>query len=353
MSSSDSIAKELFGKTKDGKEAYVFTLKAGNITIRVLNYGCVVKDILVPDNDGNIVDVCLGYDSLEDYETNSAFMGSICGRVSNRIDGGAFTLNGVKYDVSKNDPLGNSMCHGGFVGLTRRCYDWSIDGSKLIFTYVDVDGSEGFPGDLFLTVTYELTEESGLMMDYKATTNKPTPVDISNHFMVNLSGHAGGYIGDHVVTMNNIKCIEMNERFIPTGNITETKGTILDFEKPVVLNDVLDKMPGKDGLHSILVLPGQKGEKKTVARAVHPASGRYLEVSTTEPVFVAYGCFYLDFLMKDKKGKDGAVYEKNGGVLFMPQGYVNAMNQPSFPSCILNPGETYHTTSWYKFGNKS
>ncbi|XP_060558312.1 galactose mutarotase-like [Ruditapes philippinarum] len=268
MSSAHDIVKEKFGTTKDGKDVYKFTLKAGKISVNILNFGCVVKDILVPDRNGNVVDVCLGYDNFDGYETNPAFMGAICGRVANRIDGATFELDGSKYDVSKNDPLGNNMCHGGFTGLTRRYFDWTINGTKLCLQYVDTDGSEGFPGDVTITVTYELTEESGLMIDYKATTNKPTPVDISNHFMVNLSGHDGGYIGDHVVKMNASQYLEFNEKFIPTGTITNVSGTMYDLQKPTVLNDVLDKMPGKDGLHLAYILPGAKGEKKMVAKYV-------------------------------------------------------------------------------------
>lgn len=353
MTSTKEITKEVFGTTKDGKEVYKFTLQAGNVTVRVLNFGCVVKDILVPDRHGNETDVCLGYDTFDGYEKNPAFMGAICGRVANRIDGAMFELDGVKYEVSKNDPLGNNMCHGGFLGLTRRCFDWTIDGTKLKLTYVDVDGSEGFPGDLTVTVTYELTSDSGLMVDYQATTTKPTPVDLSNHFMFNLSGHAGGNIGDHVVSMNTTEILEFNDKFIPTGNVKSVDDTVFDFRKPQTMSDILRKLPNEDGLHFAHVLPGNKCEKKLVARAEHPYSGRYLEVFTTEPAFVSYSCYYLEFLLKQDPCvpcKDGAVYQKTGGLLFMPQGYPNAVNIPSFPSCILRPGEQYHTTTWYKFG---
>lgn len=350
MASSGEISKQKIGSTTDGKDVFMFTLKSDEITVNILNFGCVVKDILVPDKTGKVVDVCLGYDSFEGYEENPAFMGAICGRVANRINGATFELDGVKYELSKNDPLGNNMCHGGFKGLTRRWFDWTIDGTKLQLRYTDADGAEGFPGDLSVTVTYELTAESGLMIDYQATTNKPSPVDLSNHFMVNLAGHANGYIGDHVVTMNTTEKLDFNDRFIPTGQVTKTSGTVLDFEKSTLLGDVLDKLPGGDGLHGAHVLPGKKGEKKWVAKAVHPASGRCLEVFTTEPVFVSYSCYYLDFLLKGSKCKDGVVYQKSGGILFMPQGYPDAVNISSFPSCILRPGETYHTTSWYKFG---
>lgn len=353
MSSSQPITKEKFGITSDGEEVYKFTLTAGEITVRVLNFGCVVKDILVPDRVGKVTDICLGYDTFDGYETNPAFLGAICDRVANRIDGATFELDSVQYSVSKNDPLGNNMCHGGFVGLTRRYFDYLVEGAKLILTYVDKDGSEGFPGDLNVKVTYELTEEDGLMMDYEATTNKPTPVDLSNHFMVNLAGHANGFIGEHMVCMNTTQILEFNEKFIPTGKVKSVVDSALDFRRPQKVSDILQKIPNEDGLHHAHVLPGKRGERKLVARAEDPESGRYLEVSSTEPVFISYSCYYMDFLLKGSRCKDGAVYQKTGGILFMPQGYPNAVNIPTFPSCVLRPGDKYHTTTWYMFGATS
>ncbi|XP_052768579.1 galactose mutarotase-like [Mya arenaria] len=344
------ITKEHFGKTSDGKDVYVFILRAGGVTVRVLNFGCVVKEILVPDKDGNITDICLGHDTFEGYEDNPAFLGAICGRVANRIDGATFELDGKRYDVSKNDPLGNNLCHGGFVGFTRRCFDWKIDGFKLILTYTDVDGAEGFPGDVDVTVTYELTSDAEFMMDYQATTNKATPIDMANHFMVNLAGHDHGYVGDHIVTSNSSEILEFNERFIPTGKILSVEGSLFDFRKPVLLGDVLERMPGKDGLHHSHLVQGHDGQKRLVARAEHKNTGRYLEVWSTEPQFVAYSCFYLDFLLKGTPCKAGHVYQKSGGILFMPHKYPNAVNVASFPSVVVRPGETYHASSSYKFG---
>lgn len=344
------VSKEQYGVTEAGEPVYCFTLKAGDISVRVINEGCSVKDILVPDKEGKVVDVNLGYGDLKSYEANPGFLGCVCGRVANRIDGATFELDGTRYSVSKNDPLGNNMCHGGFKGFSRQYFDWSINGTKLVLTYVDKDGTEGFPGDVTTTVTYELTSENGLMMDYQATTNKPTPVDLSNHFLFNLAGHAAGNIRDHKVMVTAGEMLEFNDKFIPTGEVKSLKNTVLDLQRPVVLDDIIDKFPREDGLCHAYILPGQRGEKKLAARVEHPPSGRYMEVHTTEPVVVNYSGYYLDVLLKGMKCKDGAVYQRSGGLLFMPQGYPDAVNHSKFPSCILRPGETYHRTTWYKFG---
>ncbi|KAL4237992.1 hypothetical protein ACF0H5_002703 [Mactra antiquata] len=342
----NQINKELFGKTSKGEDVYKFTLtNKTKASVGILNFGCVLYEINLPDKDGNIVDVNLGFDNVKDYEGNNNYFGALCGRVANRIGNAKFTLDGNTYELSKNDPFGGHM----------RVWDYEIEENRLILSYTDPDGSEGLPGDVVTKVTYTFDDDGTLTMDYKSTTNKPTVVDMGSHFMVNLAGHGKGAIRDHVITINADKYLEMGDDFLPTGkfvNVDDDK--VMDFRKPKTLEgDVLENLTGKTAFHHAYVFNEDKSnnsEKIFMARVDHPESKRFMEVYSTNKTVFAYSNHYMDVIMKDIPCKDGIVYQKYAAIEFMPMGYPNSINQENFPQSVLRPGEEYHQTAWYKFG---
>lgn len=346
------VKQELFGKTSSDEDIYKFTLSNNNnVSISILNFGCVIYEINLPDRDGKVVDVNLGFDNVKDYEGNNNYFGALCGRVANRIGNAKFTLDGTTYEVSKNDPLGGHFVHGGFVGFSRRVWDYKTEGGALTLSYTDPDGSEGLPGEVVTHVTYTLDDDNTLTMDYKANTNKPTIIDMGSHFMVNLNGHGAGPIRDHVITVDSDRYLEMGSNFLPTGKIISVdEDKVMDFRKARGLEgDTLEKLSGDTAFHHAF-LYDRRGEKKFMARVDHPTSGRFMEVYSTNSTVFAYSNHYMDIIVGDKPCKDGVVYHKYAAIEFMPMGYPNSINEMSFPKSIVRPGEEYHEVAWYKFG---
>ncbi|KAH3844661.1 galactose mutarotase-like [Dreissena polymorpha] len=347
-----TLDKEFFGKTSKGEDIYKFTFTNGNnVSISILNFGCVVYEINLPDKDGNVTDVNLGFDNVTDYEVNNNYFGALCGRVANRIGGAEMTIDGVQYKLSRNDPLGGHICHGGSVGFSRRVWDYEIKDEKLTLSYKDADGSEGFPGDVTTHVTFSLDSENTLTMDYVASTNKPTVVDMGSHFMVNLGGHDKGPIRDHVITIASDKYLDIGKDFLPSGKtISVEDDKIMDFRSPRDLcGETLEKMSGECAFHHAFRFD-KRGERKLMARVDHPPSKRFMEVYSTNTTVFAYSNHFMDVIVGDKPCKGGVVYQKYGAIEFMPMGYPNSIKMPDFPQSVLRPGEEYHEVACYKFG---
>ncbi|ESO83566.1 hypothetical protein LOTGIDRAFT_236572 [Lottia gigantea] len=341
-----SISQELFGKTANGRDVSRFILSNNNgLTIKILDYGGIITDILLPDNNGKSNDICLGFDDMEGYLTRSPYFGALIGRYANRIAGASFELDGKTYKLAANN--GPNALHGGIVGFDKVLWTATIDNDKLLLKYISADGEEGYPGELTVTVIYELTADNELKLDYKATTTKATPVNLTNHTYFNLAGHESNNLNDHVITIPGHSYTVLDENTIPTGEIRPVDGTLLDLRQPVRLGDVLEKVNNGLGFDNNFHLPSVEG-MQFGARIEHPPSGRYIECYTTEPGMQFYTCKNL----KDTKGKNGVVYKRFGGFCLEAQHYPDSLHHANFPNTILREGDTYKQKTVYKFGVK-
>ncbi|XP_048258923.1 galactose mutarotase-like isoform X4 [Haliotis rufescens] len=338
-----SISQDSFGKSAVGEAVTRYTFQnKNNVLVRVLDYGGIITDIIVPDRKGKMEDVSLGFDNMEGY-AGGPYMGALIGRYANRIAGGQFTLDGASYSLFVNN--GPNSLHGGKRGFDKRLWEAKVDGNRLSLKYVSPDGEENYPGEVTLTVTYELTDENELIIDYTATSTKATPVNFTNHAYFNLGGHASGKVDDHLVQINAEHFLPLDENSIPTGEIRGVEGTEWDLRTPVRLGDRLGQVPGGKGFDHNFNL-SLSGERRLAARVEHPPSGRWMECHTTEPGVQ----FYTGFFIKDLKGKEGANYSQFGGFCLEAQHYPDSINQPSFPNSVLRPGEIYRQTTSYTFG---
>jgi aldose 1-epimerase len=342
LSGPGSVSKMDFGKTPEGKTVELFTLTNGKITAKVMTYGAILTELITPDRNGKPGDVVLGFDSLEGYLTPHPFFGATVGRVANRIGGAKFSLDGKDYKLAANN--GPNTLHGGLKGFDKvlwKAEDVSSPaGPAVKFTYTSPDGEEGFPGTLSVAVTYTVTDQSELKIDYKATTDKSTPVVLTNHSYFNLAGPASGTILDHELKLNAANYTPGDETMIPTGEIAPVKGTPLDFttSTPIKADPV--------GYDHNFVIDADAKLPKPVAVVYEPKSGRVMEVMTTEPGIQFYTGNFLDGTVK---GKGGVVYHKNQAFCLETQHFPDSVNHPSFPSTILRPGQTYTQTTIYKF----
>lgn len=344
-----SVTKENWG-TADGKpvERITLTNKRGTI-VRLSNYGAMVTEIHVRDRRGKLDDIALGFKTLETYLAGHPYFGVTTGRVANRIAKGRFTLDGKTYQLAVNN--GPNHLHGGEKALDKRVWTTreanSDDGPSIGFTYLSPDGEEGYPGNLNIAVVFTLTEDNLLKIDYAATTDKATPVNLTNHTYFNLSGEGRGTILDHRLTLRAARYTPADETFIPTGEIKAVAGTVFDFTKPRRIGDRINQIqtdpPGYD-LNYVLDSPG--GKLALAARVHDPKSGRILETWTTEPGIQFYTGNFLDGKLT---GKSGAPYVQHGALCLEAQHFPDSPNQPNFPSIILKPGETYTQTTVYKF----
>ena len=343
-----TITNEPFGCTNDGWAVARWTMtNDAGMTVRVLTYGCTVQSIVVPDRDGNPVDVVLGYDDLAGYEAGSCWFGAFVGRYANRIKNAAFTLNGKEYSLPKND--GPNHLHGTF---ERRVFDAAAEDGALVLRYVSPDGEEGYPGALRVTVTYTLTEDSALRLDYRAETDADTVVNLTNHSYFNLSGAGRGDVLGHLLRLDASRFTEGDEQTLPTGRILPVEGTALDFrrEKPIG-RDLDDEDPilrlcgGYD--HNLIL---DKGPGFGPGGAAYsPDTGIEMTFATTQPAVQLYSGNYV---AGDAApcGKGGARYPKRGGFCLESQHYPCSPNFPDFPSTLLRPGEEYHEITEYRFG---
>lgn len=343
------IKRESFGRLPTGVEIETFTLtNFRGLEVRVMSYGATLLSLKLPDRYGRFDDVALGHKSLENYlkrETNPYF-GSTVGRYANRIAKGKFFLDGKEYNLSIND--GRNHLHGGINGFDRRV--WKAETFReeravgVKFSYFSRDGEEGYPGNLSCSVSYRLTEDNELIIDYFATTDKPTPVNLTNHTYFNLKGEGNGTILDHELFINADYFTPVDNELIPTGEIKQVSGTPWDFTKPKAIGKEIAKVPG--GYDHNFVLREEKEGLKLAAHLYEPKSGRSMEIYTTEPGLQFYSGNFLDGSIIGKSGKS---YPKYGGLCLEPQHFPNSPNQSNFPSTILRPGEEYKSKTLYRF----
>jgi aldose 1-epimerase len=350
------IKKEPFGTLSDGTEVPLYTLVNDNgMAAEITPFGGIVVSLTAPDRDGEMDDVVLGFDSLDEYLDHNPFFGCLVGRYGNRIANGTFTLNGVTYTLAKNN--GENHLHGGLQGFDKRL--WSAlaretaEGPALELSYLSPAGEEGYPGTLSVTVTYTVTSDNGLRIDYAATTDETTVVNLTNHTYFNLAADEAETVLDHKLMLNADAFTPVDETLIPTGEVRSVEGTPLDFRTPTQIGariEVDDEQLGYGGGYDHnWVINGEPGELRLAARVTEPATGRQMEVWTTEPGVQFYAGNFLDGTIT---GKGGQVYGHRWGFCLETQHFPDSPNKPQFPSTILRPGETYESTTIYRFRAK-
>jgi len=343
-----SVASEVWGKSASGEEVRLYTLKnAKGMEARITDWGGIIVSLKVPDKAGQFADVVLGFDTLEPYLGKHPHFGCITGRYANRIGGAAFKLDGIEYQVTANS--GKNHIHGGKEAFDRKLWKSVAlpDKNVVELRYTSADGEEGFPGKLESIVTYTVTEANELRIDYRATTDKPTVLNLTNHSYFNLAGEGSGDILGHVLTIPAEQFTATDDGLITTGELESVIGTPLDFTKPYVIGERIgaNYKPLVQGIgydHNY-VLPG-KG-MKLAARVKDPKSGRVMQVSTTDPGVQLYTGNHL----KGTIGKSGHVYEKRHGFCLETQKFPDSPNKPQFPTAVLRPGETYEHTTVFQF----
>jgi aldose 1-epimerase len=346
-----------FGKTQDGITVYRYVLtNKKNIEVVVITYGASLVQLKIPDRTGKIADVVLGYDDLAGYEQDKAYLGATVGRYANRIAGGQFVLDGTTFHIPKNN--GANSLHGGIRGFNKKVWtgvDRSRPDAQVIeLSYTSQDGEEGFPGTLKVTVTYTLpADKSELRIDYSATTDKDTVLNLTNHSYFNLTGDASRQIVNHEVLLRAQAFTPVNSALIPTGELRPVAGTPFDFTKSTVIGARIDedneqlKFGGGYDLNWVLEKKGTGAQ--LAAQAFEPTSGRVLEVLTTEPGIQFYTGNSLD---GTARGKGGQIYARRTAFCLETQHYPDSPNQPSFPTTELKPGQTYQSTTILRFSTR-
>ena len=347
-----------FAQEEDFDSIMLYTLKNENgMTVKATNYGAIITSIVVPDRDGKPADVALGYNRVEDYinAVDKPYFGAVVGRYGNRIAGGKFTLDGETYSLLKNN--GDNHLHGGAVGFDKVVWDADYDqaSNRLTLSYLAKDKEEGYPGNMKLTVTYTLTDDNALVIDYRATTDKATPINVTQHSYFNLKGEGEGDILDHELMLNAKKFTPVDQGLIPTGELLSVAGTPFDFTTAKAIGRDIgkDHEQLKFGLgydHNwVLDKGGQLGELTLAAQVYEPKSGRVLEVHTTEPGVQFYCGNFLDGRLK---GKSGKAYVHRGGFCLETQHFPDSPNRPDFPSTILKPGEQLKSQTVFRFSTR-
>jgi aldose 1-epimerase len=350
-----TISEMPFGLTTEGDSVTVYTFSNEHgMEVKIMNYGGIITHLKVPDKNGVLEDVVLGFDKLADYEKGSPYFGAIVGRYGNRIAKGKFNLNGTEYILAQNN--GENSLHGGLKGFDKVVWDAktfeNAKGAGLILKYLSKDMEEGFPGNLDVTVTYTIKTNNEIEIDYQATTDKPTVVNITQHSYFNLTGNAKRDILGHEVMIKSEHLIPVDAGLIPTGEMMQVAGTPFDFNEITKVgarieadNEQLQLGGGYD--HCWVLNKSSEDALEWVVKATDPESGRVFELATTEPGVQFYTGNFLDGSLT---GKGGVVYEKRYGLCFEPEHYPDSPNQPNFPSVVLNPGDEYKTTTVWKFG---
>jgi len=345
---SASMQKVFFG-TVGNDSIYQFKLQnAKGTEVFIMNYGGTITNLLVADKNGQKGDVVLGFDSLSGFlQKGNPYFGALIGRYGNRIANGKFTLDGKTYALATNNN-GNHL-HGGIKGFDKVV--WNVDAasdSSLHLSYNSKDGEEGYPGNLQVKVVYSLDNDNALKIDYTATIDKACPINLTNHTYFNLSAGKDSTILDHELMIDADRYTAVNDKLIPTGQLPSVKNTPMDFTKAKRIGNDIDKVKG--GFDHNWVLNKKDASLSLIATLYHPASGRFMEVSTTQPGVQFYTGNFLDGTLTG--GKNGAKYVQHAGLCLETQHFPDSPNQPSFPSTVLKPGETYHQVTVYKFSTK-
>lgn len=342
------MKNEVFGKTKEGTEVQLYTLtNESGTTVKITNYGGIVTSIVTPDKNGKAGDVVLGFDNLEGYLKEHPFFGALAGRYANRIAKGKFTLDGKEYKLATNN--GPNHLHGGLKGFDKQVWtvsDQQPDQNSVKMTYLSKDGEEGYPGNLTSSVTYTLTNSNELKIDYEATTDKATPINLTNHSYFNLAAGQAQDALNHEVTIYADKYTVVNETLIPTGELRPVAKTEMDFTTPHTIGERITKVEGGGYDHNYVLNNTNNGKMGLAAMVYEPTSGRVMEVFTTQPGVQFYSGNFLDGSLT---GKNNINYKKHYGFCLETQHFPDSPNQPEFPSVILKPGETYKQSTIYKF----
>jgi aldose 1-epimerase len=340
-----TVQKSEFGKMPDGTVIELYTLtNARGVIAKVITYGATLTELHVPDRNGKLGDILLGFDNLQQFLGEHPYFGSTVGRVANRIAKGKFTL-----DATNNGP---NHLHGGIKGFNRVV--WKAEpapakaGASVKFTYLSPNGEEGYPGNLSVTVIYTLTDKNELKIEYTATTDQATPVNLTNHSYFNLA--CGGDILEHEMMLAANRYTPVDETLIPTGELSRVKSTPMDFTKPMPIGSRIGQLTNKPSGYDHNYALNSLGKKLALAvRVYEPKTGRLIEVYTTEPGIQFYTGNFLDGTLK---GKGGVVYQKHAGFCVEADHFPDAVHQPSFPSIILRPDQTYKQVTVHRFAAK-
>ncbi|MGC2490011.1 MAG: aldose epimerase family protein [Candidatus Sulfotelmatobacter sp.] len=341
------VSKQPFGHTPEGTPVEMYTLADGEIEARIMTYGGIVVSLRTPDRNGKLDDIVLGCDSVEKYVVQTAHFGGIIGRYANRIAHGTFQLDGQTYSIPKND--GDNALHGGIRGFDKVVWTAKEITDGIELTYVSKDGDQGFPGTLATTVRYTLSG-SALRIDYSATTDKDTVLNLTNHSYFNLAGQGNGDILRHVVKIDASRFTPVDATLIPTGELKPVEGTPFDFRTPHVVGERIDADDAQlrlgHGYDHNFVLDHPAGQLAEAAEVYEPTTGRILRVSTTEPGLQFYTGNHLDGSIT---GKDGRVYKPRFALCLETQHFPDSPNHPSFPSTELKPGQRFHSVTVFEF----
>ena len=346
-----------FGQLADGTKVEAVTLSNGaGMSAKIMTLGATLQSLIAPDKAGHKEDVVLGYDTAQEYLSRPDYFGASVGRYANRIAKGKFTLDGKTYSLATND--GPNSLHGGLKGFDKRM--WKIDSvssgsdAKVVLSYVSADGEEGFPGQLKVTATYSLNEQNELRVDYRATTSKPTVLNLTNHSYFNLSGNDARDVMDDMVTLHAERFTPVDATLIPTGERRAVAGTPFDFRTAhrvgARIRDARDQqIRYARGYDQNFIVDGKAGTLRPAAVVADPVSGRVMEISTTAPGIQFYTGNFLDGTFF---GKDNRAYRQGDAICLEPGVFPDTPNHPDFPSARLNPGQTYTNTIVYKFSTK-
>jgi aldose 1-epimerase len=350
--SSPAVTRDRFGATADAKPVEIYTLRNANgVEVRAITYGATITSLRVPDRRGTVQDIVLGFNAMEGYLKPPPYFGAIVGRYGNRIGNGRFSLDRQEYKLATNN--GPNHLHGGNIGFDKVI--WTAEPIKgrnaVVFSRTSRDGEEGYPGNLAVRVTYELTDKNELIVDYHATTDKATPVNLTQHSYFNLAGEGSGDVLNHSMMINADRYTPVDGTLIPTGELASVQGTPFDFRKTTAIgariNQDHPQLKNGQGYDHNWVL-NRKGEGlQLAARVSEPTSGRTLEVTTTEPGMQFYAGNFLDGTLTGKSGKP---YTRRSGFCLETQHYPDSPNKPNFPSSILRPDQEYRSRTVFTFG---
>lgn len=346
-----AITTRSFGKTADGTEVSLYTIKNDNgFAAEVTNFGAILVNLFVPDKTGKTADVVLGYDSVEGYFTNGCFFGSTVGPSANRIDNASFSIDGVTYQLAANDGT-NNLHSDDDKGYHKRVWNAQTKDNSVVFTIDDADGSMGFPGNKKVQVTYTVTDENELKIDYDVTSDKNTLINMTNHTYFNLAGHNSGNIEAHKLWIKAFHYTPIFERLIPTGDFVPVIGTPFNFMEMKTIGDEIDaddiQLKYGQGYDHNFIIDGYDGSLQKVASVEEPTTGRKMDVYTDQPGLQ----FYAGNCITPQTGKQGAAYGKRSGLCLETQCFPDAINQPQFPNTVYGPDRPYKTTTIYKFYN--